>query len=105
MCRSPMDHAAKYPCSLRGVVSPNAERHQALTHEFVLIRILRTQRLGKGVPQLLEDNYELFRLDVLVTCFPRHFPEKGRKLLRWTVRPLELLGERAPQLLHYAFRK
>jgi hypothetical protein len=100
-----MDHAAKYPCSLLGVVGPNAERHQALPYEFVLIRILRTERLGKRVPQLLEDNYELFRLDVPIMSFPRHFSEKGRKLLRWPVRPFELLSKRGPQLLHCAFRE
>ena len=91
-----MEHAAKYPCSLLRVVGPNAERHQALTDKFVLIRILRTQRLGEGVPQLLEDNYELLRLDVLIVSFPRYFPEKGRKLLRRAVRPCELLGKRDP---------
>jgi hypothetical protein len=65
-----MDHAAKYPCSLLGVVGANTERHQTLTDKFVLIRILWTQGLGEGVPQLLEDNYELFRLDVPITSFP-----------------------------------
>jgi hypothetical protein len=70
-----MEHAAKYPRSLLGVVGPNAECHQTLADKFVLIRILRTQRLGKGVPQLLENNYELFRLDILVVCFPRDFPK------------------------------
>ena len=100
-----MERIAKYPCSLVGVVGPNAERNQALTHKFVLIRILRTQRLGKRVPQLLERNYEFFRLDVLIMSFPRHFPEKDRKLLRWPVRSFELLGKRAPQLLDCAFRK
>lgn len=100
-----MDHVAKYLCSLVGVVGPNAERNQALTHEFVLIRILRTQRLGKRVPQLLEGNYEFFRLDVLIMSFPRHSPEKGRKLLRRPIRSFELLSKRAPQLLDCAFRK
>ena len=100
-----MDHAAKYPRSLLGVVGPNTERHQSLTDEFVLIRVLRAQRLGKGVPQFLEDNYELFGLDVLIMSLPRHFPEKGRKLLRWTVRPFELLGERGPELLYCIVRK
>jgi hypothetical protein len=70
-----LEHAAKYPRSLLGVVGPNAECHQTLADKFVLIRILRTQRLGKGVPQLLENNYELFRLDVLIVCFPRNFPK------------------------------
>ena len=87
-----MEHAAKYPSSLLGVVGPDAECHQALADKFVLIRILRTQRLGKRVPQLLEDNYELFRLDVLIMCFPRHFSEQRRELLRWTVWSSELLG-------------
>jgi hypothetical protein len=100
-----MDHAAKYPCSLLGVVGANTERHQTLTDKFVLIRILWTQGLGEGVPQLLEDNYELFRLDIPITSFPRHLPEKSRKLLRWTIRPFELLSERGPQLLLCAFRK
>jgi len=100
-----MERIAKYPCSLVGVVGPNAERNQALTDKFVLIRILRTQRLGERVPQLLEDNYEFFGLDVMIVSFPRHFPEKDRKLLRWPVRLFELLGERGPQLLDCAFRK
>ena len=100
-----MEHFAKYPCSLVGVVGPNAERNQALTDKFVLIRILRTQRLGKRVPQLLERNYECFRLDVLIMSFPRHSPEKDRKLLRRPVRLFELLGEGGPQLFDCAFRE
>src|ERR1700730_12449339 len=100
-----MEPAAQYPRSLLGVVGSNTERHQALPYKFVLIRILRTQRLGKGVPQLLEDNYERVGLDILIMSFPRHFPEQARKLLGWTVRPFQLFGERGAQLLHCAFRK
>jgi hypothetical protein len=44
------------PVRLLGVVGLDAERHQALTDTFILIRILWRQGLRKSVPQLLEDN-------------------------------------------------
>ena len=44
------------PFFLLGVIRLNTERDQALADTFVLIRILRAQRLGKRVPQLLEDD-------------------------------------------------
>jgi hypothetical protein len=91
-----MEHAAKYPRSLLGVVGSNAERHQALANKLVLIRVLRTQRLGKGVPRSLEDNYELLGLDIPIMGFPGHFPEEDRKLLCWIVRLFKLLGKRGP---------
>ena len=68
--------SAKYPGSLLGVIRLDTERHQTLADPFVLIRVLRSQRLGERVPQLLENDYQLFGGNCLLVRFARHFLQK-----------------------------
>ncbi|HEX9384431.1 MAG TPA: hypothetical protein VF908_13590 [Gemmatimonadaceae bacterium] len=81
----------------------DAERYQTLTDAFILIGILRAQGLGERVPQLLENDDELLGLNVLLMRFPADSLQQIGKLWRWTIRPLELIRERCPQLVHRAF--
>ena len=96
-------HPQNIPFSLIGVISLDAERYQTLADTFILVRILGAQRLGERVPQLLENDDELLGLNILLMCFPADSLQKIGKLRRWTVRPLELIRERCPQLVHRAF--
>lgn len=96
-------HPQNIPFSLISVISLDTERHQTLADSLVLIGILRAQRLGEGVPQLLEDDYELLGSNVVLVRFPADFLQKIGKLRRGTIRPLELIRERCPQLVHRAF--
>ncbi len=96
-------HPQNIPFSLIGVISLDAERHQALPDAFILIRILWAQGLGERVPQLLENDDELLGLNILLMCFPADSLQKISKLRCRAVRPLELIRERCPQLVHRAF--
>lgn len=96
-------HPQNIPFSLIGVISLDAERYQTLPDAFILIRILRAQGLGERVPQLLENDDEFLGLNILLMRFPAYSLEKIGKLRRWTIRSLELIRERCPQLVHRAF--
>ena len=65
---------------LLGVIRLDAERYQILSDALLLLRILGTQGLGERVPELLEDNYQFLRLDVLLTRLDADFLEKPGQL-------------------------
>lgn len=96
-------HPQNIPFSLVGVISLDTERHQTLADTLVLIRILWAQGLGERVPQLLEDDDELLGLNVVLVRFPADSLQKIGKFRRRTIRSLELIRERRPQLVHRTF--
>jgi hypothetical protein len=93
------------PLFLLCVVRLNAKRDKALPHTLELIRVLRPHCFSKGIPDLLEIDYQLLRWNVPLTRIARYSLHQIFELGERFLRLLQLSSEHRSKLLTRAFRK
>jgi hypothetical protein len=79
--------------ALLGVICLDTDSHEARPDSLELLMVLRSDRFGERIPELLENEEQLLWSDAAFFRFSRYSLQQGGEFRGWSFWFLQLLGE------------